>query len=110
MLAAEGWPFAAAATVLVLPATKFVPGKRDCLLHLVAGVFGYAGAEGRPFAAASVKHGIVVGGVALAQTATAGHRHSEDGRSHAGSDAANKVSPATNLTDHELPCAVFFRV
>ena len=56
------------------------------------GVYGYAGADGRPFAAASVKHGIVVGEVSLVTLPT--HRHSEDGRLHptSASDASNKVS------------------
>lgn len=49
-----------------------------------AGVYGYAGADGRPFAAASVKHGIVVGEVSL--HALPSHRHSEDGRSPAAID------------------------
>ncbi|KAL0048506.1 hypothetical protein WJX82_004799 [Trebouxia sp. C0006] len=63
-------------------------------LHAVcasnAGVYGYAGADGRPFAAASVKHGIVVGEVSLVTLPT--HRHSEDGQLHptSASDASNK--------------------
>ncbi len=60
------------------------------------GVYGYAGADGRPFAAASVKHGIVVGEVSLLTLPS--HRHSEDGRPHpaSASDASNKVR--TKLT------------
>ena len=59
-------------------------------------MYGYAGADGRPFAAASVKHGIVVGEVSLVTLPT--HRHSEDGRSHptSASDVGNKVR--TKLT------------
>ncbi len=58
-------------------------------------MYGYAGADGRPFAAASVKHGIVVGEVSLVTLPS--HRHSEDGRSHpTASDAGNKV--CTKLT------------
>ena len=55
------------------------------------GVYGYAGADGRPFAAASVKHGIVVGEASLVTVPS--HRHSEDGRSPptSASDAGNKV-------------------
>lgn len=44
-----------------------------------AGVYGYAAADGRPFAAASIKHGIVVGEVSLHSLPS--HRQSEDGRS-----------------------------
>ncbi len=54
-----------------------------------AGAFGYAGADGRPFAAASVKHGIVVGEVSL--VTLPGHRQSDDGRPHTTSDAGNRV-------------------
>ena len=57
------------------------------VLH--AGVYGYAGADGRPFAAASVKHGIVVGEASLVTLPT--HRHSEDGRPHPAAD--HKVCP-----------------
>lgn len=57
------------------------------MLH--AGVYGYAGADGRPFAAASVKHGIVVGEASLVTLPT--HTHSEDGRPHPAAD--NKVCP-----------------
>ncbi|KAL0019249.1 hypothetical protein WJX77_001067 [Trebouxia sp. C0004] len=63
-------------------------------LHAVcasnAGVFGYAGADGRPFAAASVKHGIVVGEASLVTWPS--HRHSQDGRPHpsSASDAGSK--------------------
>lgn len=59
-------------------------------------MYGYAGADGRPFAAASVKHGIVVGEVSLLTLPS--HRHSEDGRLHpaSASDAGNKVR--TKLT------------
>lgn len=68
------------------------------------GVYGYAGADGRPFAAASVKHGIVVGEVSLVTLPS--HRHSEDGRSHPAAEAGNKV--CTKLTYlFELVVAAF---
>lgn len=60
---------------------------------VAAGVYGYAGAEGRPFAAASVKHGIVVGEVSM--MALPASRQSEDGRHHhAASDSGSKVGSA----------------
>ena len=65
-----------------------------------AGVYGYAGADGRPFAAASVKHGIVVGEVSLHSLPS--HRQSEDGRSPSSYDkvcvhGTNKARPTYNI-------------
>ena len=61
---------------------------------LFTGVYGYAGADGRPFAAASVKHGIVVGEASLVRLPG---RKSEDGRPH--TPGHNKVNAVTALRD-----------
>ncbi|KAA6424834.1 MAG: hypothetical protein FRX49_05008 [Trebouxia sp. A1-2] len=80
-------------------------------LHAVcasnAGVYGYAGADGRPFAAASVKHGIVVGEVSLVTLPS--HSHSEDGRPHptSASDAGNKAADSSHVCGrHVRSCEV----
>ena len=73
----------------------FVTG---CVIHKVccSGVYGYAGADRRPFAAASVKHGIVVGEVSLVTLPAA--RQSEDTQHHdAGSESGSKVHPHSCL-------------
>ena len=58
----------------------------------VAGVYGYAGADGRPFAAASGRHGIVVGEVSMLALPATASRHFEDGKHHrAASDSGSKV-------------------
>lgn len=72
-----------------------------------AGAYGYAGADGRPFAAASVKHGIVVGEVSL--VTLPGNRHSEDGRPHPTSDSkVGSASPVkTSWEREDLHCTSY---
>lgn len=78
------------------------PPSKGCAAGGVAGVYGYAGAEGRPFAAASVKHGIVVGEVSI--VALPPSRQSEDGRHHhAASDSGNKVTAGPPVPPHNCP-------
>ena len=74
-----------------------------------AGVYGYAGADGRPFAAASGKHGIVVGEVSLAALPGIASRQSEDGRHHAASDSGSKVGSAIHHLGSALCCLIPLR-